>query len=173
MSEWCSRPNREPDQPMLQLKRCPTGKGLTAIVTGDDLVGHYTHYWRGRTTICRKTGCEPCSQSRTPRWYGFLDVWSPSTNAIAMFELTPTCIEPIDRYLAAHGTLRGSKITIQRATAKVNSRLICTIEESQFSPSAIPPAVDLKRHLAKMWELPFETMEAAATLQLPRAAGTR
>jgi len=51
----------DPRGPAFPIVRTPPGRPLTAIVTSPNLVGCYTHYFKGRTTPCDSTPCHLCA----------------------------------------------------------------------------------------------------------------
>jgi len=58
-----------PDHPKgvaLPILRTPTWKPLLAIVTSENLLGTYTHFWKGKTMPCEGRSCGYCPQLGTP-----------------------------------------------------------------------------------------------------------
>jgi hypothetical protein len=157
MTTWPSRPDRDQHTNTTPLHRSKPGRTITALIASADLVGAYTHFWKGRTSICTYPACEPCSTSRSARWYGFLHIWSPETNASGILELTPSCLPAVDDWLEKFGTLRGAKICVSRASHKINSRVIATLKASPYALEKIPPALDLIAQLSRMWEVTRDT----------------
>jgi len=160
MQTWPTRPNRATSQTTTPLHRSKPGRTINGIITSNDLVGAYTHFWKGRTSLCTYPECEPCSVSRSARWYGYLHIWNPETNASGILEITPSCLPAIDDWLEKFGTLRGAKISVSRASHKINSRVVATLKATNFAIDRIPPCVDVISQLCRMWEV---TREAAAT----------
>lgn len=56
----------DPRGASFQIVRTPTGPGITAIVTSPDLLGCFTHYWKGRTMPCEGQGCTSCANGQEP-----------------------------------------------------------------------------------------------------------
>lgn len=153
METWTARPNRDDKRAACPLLRARPGQTIKGIITSPDAVGAYTHYWRGRTTLCLYPNCEPCSISRAARWYGFLHLWNPDSNKTAIAEITPSCTLALDEWLAKFGTLRGAKATIARANGKINSRVDLTLAAGSYAPENLPHPIDLQAQLCRMWEI--------------------
>ena len=51
---------QDPRGPAFPIVRTPPGRALRAIVTSLDLVGCFTHYYKGRTIPCEGAGCRLC-----------------------------------------------------------------------------------------------------------------
>lgn len=56
----------DPRGPAFPIVRTPISRPLTAIVTSPNLVGCYTHYFKGRTIPCEGSGCRLCMEGREP-----------------------------------------------------------------------------------------------------------
>lgn len=54
----------DPRGPSFPIIRTPIGKPIAAIVTSLNLVGCYTHYWKGRTVPCEGSGCRLCADDK-------------------------------------------------------------------------------------------------------------
>lgn len=155
MSEaWTDRPDRGDGSTQIAILRSRPAKTIGGIITSIDCVGAYTHYWKGRTCLCTHPNCDPCDASRAPRWYGYLAVVPPNGGQAAILEITPSCVPALDAYRESHGTLRGALIKVQRANAKINARVICTLTEGSFGGEKLPTAPNVKAQLCKMWEVP-------------------
>ena len=152
MTIWTTRPDRECTRHALPLKRCLPAKPISGIVLSPEIVGAYLHYWRGRTTPCAAPNCDACANNHAPRWYGYLEMWSPTTAARVLFEITPACVDAIADYVATHGTTRGAQLTLARATKKPNSRLTAEIKEGNYAADRLPTASDVAAHLTHIWE---------------------
>jgi len=152
MDPWTPRPNRADKQASIPLLRSKPGRTFAALCVSPEIVGAYTHFWKGRTALCTYPECEPCHAHRAARWYGYLHVWTPATNATALLEITPSCVTPLEEYLAQFGTLRGAKITIARANHKINSRVVLTAQASAYALDKLPATLDVRAHLRRIWE---------------------
>lgn len=56
----------DPRGPAFPILRTPAARPITAIITSPDLVGCFTHYFKGRTVPCEGAGCRLCLQGKTP-----------------------------------------------------------------------------------------------------------
>jgi hypothetical protein len=156
MNPWTNRPDRGDHPTQLQLLRCRPSHPLLAIITADDVLGAYTHYWKGRTRICTHPTCDACDAHHAPRWYGYLAVVSTAMTAPTLVEITPSCIEAIESYLHEYRTLRGAQLTLKRANPKANSRLQATLEPSAYRDGKLPAAPDVRAQLERIWEIKVE-----------------
>jgi hypothetical protein len=152
MEDWRTRPEQSQRNLPCSIYRVKPGPGVRGVITSSNLVGANTHYWHGRSTICTTDTCEACSSGQRPRWYGYVGLWSPTSKATTILELTAATIESIEEYYNTHGTLRAAQISLQRATKKPNSKLVARLEESNFSTSAIPAEIPIRKILCRMWQ---------------------
>jgi hypothetical protein len=153
MPNWNTRPDRGDALAPITIVRTKPGPPNAMIVTSHAVLGVYTHYWKGRTKPCDGPACPACEAMMGARWYGYLAVWHPKSNAIGLLEITPSTTTALDAYEESHGTLRGAKVTTSRANRKINSRLILTIEEGTFSADKIPQPPNVRHQLCKLWEI--------------------
>lgn len=148
---WCNRP-AEIDLPNPWEILRVGARGLpTALVLSPDTMGAYCHYWGGRTRLCLKSGCEPCSKGNVARWRGYIAVLVGINRATRLLELTPPCIPPIDRYLKEWGTLRGSIITLTRKGRIDNGQLECVFAEKPVAGNGLPADPDVAAHVVRIW----------------------
>jgi len=152
MTNWTATPLNGEQRPAHRLIRIRPGKPASGIITSLNLIGCYVHYWRGRTTPCQESKCPACKENQAARWYGWFSLWSPKTHEHVIAEITSACVDAFAAYALTHGQLRGAKVTLARATAKQNARLIAILEESAISPDILPPPLDVQTTLEKMWE---------------------
>ena len=152
MPYWSNLPENGESQRATRLIRVKPGKAIAGIVTSVHLVGCYVHYFRGRSTPCERADCEACKEKHTPRWYGWLSLWAPKSNEHVIAEITSSCVEAVREYELKHGQLRGAVLTLERATAKINSRLTARVQQSAMSPDVLPAELDVVSVLEKIWE---------------------
>lgn len=150
---WSSRPDRGDASTNYQLARCPRSGTLRGVILSRSLQGTGTHYYRGRTTPCVGAKCEACKDGMAARWYGYVAIWSPSTDRVAIAEITDAAADDLDRWHARHGTLRGAVLTLKRQGARVNGRIIADVSQGTIDPDRLPPPPDLIRILEKIWGL--------------------
>jgi len=173
MDAWTARPDRTPRNTQIPILRAKPGRPLVGLITAHDLVGAYTHYWRGRTSICTAPTCEACDAHRAPRWYGFLAVVNPDSNNAAIFEITPSTLDSIETYITTYGTLRGATIRLTRANPKINARLICELKPGPNRGDQLPSAPNVQAQLCKMWEIESTVTDQTTGLRLATPGGNR
>lgn len=66
MPHFTSNVPPDPRGPAFPIVRTPPGRAFSAIITSPDLVGCYTHYFKGRTVPCEGAGCTLCAKGDTP-----------------------------------------------------------------------------------------------------------
>ena len=171
MENWANQPNEPTTETRMPIMRVLPGRPKSGIILSVGLTGAYTHFWRGRTTICTAPECDACDANRLPRWYGYLAVWSPSTKTQALFELTPAAAPDIIAHQEAYGTLRTARLTLQRANAKANSRVQAAIEPTTYATKDLPEPPNVRAILQRIWELKIEpvTQEMEQPAALTRA----
>lgn len=169
MTIWTNEPSDANNLSPTRLIRTRPGKPLTALITSDQLLGCYVHFWRGRTTPCNGATCEACNDNRLKRWYGWVSACTLAMTENVILEITAACCDPIKDYVRTHGRLRGAQLFLERATAKQNSRLIARITESKHSPDVLPAALDVVHVLEHIWETHHSrhTDDAKAQNDLP------
>jgi hypothetical protein len=172
MTRWTTTPTDGDARPANRLIRCRPSKPLTGIITSTLLTGCYVHYWRGRTTPCQDDQCEPCKERQIARWYGWLGLWNPTTHEHVIAEITASCLDTINAYMATHGQLRGGHLALARANDKQNSRLHALVKESNVNTSHIPPELDIITSMEKIWETHHSVRPTADSRRPPGGVGT-
>ena len=66
MPHFSSNVPVDPRGPAYPIVRTPISRPLVAIVTSPNLVGCYTHYWKGRTIPCEGPECPLCMAGKEP-----------------------------------------------------------------------------------------------------------
>lgn len=153
MDPWSDRPRREAQTRAYQLLRTPPKGELKGIVLSDQQVGCYTHFWRGRTTVCTHEVCDACTAGRAPRWYGYLAIWSPTSHTTGILEFTEAALASVDAYFTTHGTLRAAKLIARRISHRANGRVVLDISEGNYAAATLPECPDVKSVLCKIWEI--------------------
>jgi hypothetical protein len=152
MQRWRTRPSDEPTNHQLSILRVKPGKPLTGVILSHDVEGAELHYWKGRSRICDDENCEACEANFRARWYGYLELWSPTTGNRIILEVTQAAAPAIDEYFSSHRTLRNAVISASRLNRKVNSKLHVTLTPSALPEAQIPPASKIRHQLERMWE---------------------
>jgi hypothetical protein len=161
-----------PDQsrgPAFPLKRTPSGRGIVALITSDDLIGCDTHWWGGHTVPCEPPNCEACANGIPFRWHGYLTAVDTTTNLHFIFEMTAQAAEAFKDYRRAHGTLRGCVFEAKRLRAAHNSRVTIRCKPADLRAQHLPKAPDLTKCMAIIWNVPIPDVEVAGVLKdVPR-----
>lgn len=148
-----SRRRPDPRAPRgLQLRRVEPGKILSGICLSHDLVGTYTHYYRGRTRACCKLDCAACLARAPRRWYSYLVAMNERTRQLDIFEITDEACETFEKFFAEHRTLRGYSVAMKRRNERANSRVLVSIAGPRLDDVSIPKAPDPIPMLLRMWE---------------------
>lgn len=150
---WSGRPDRGDESTNYQLARCPRSGSLRGIILSRSLQGTGTHYYRGRTAACLGSKCEACKDGMKPRWYGYLAIWSPSTDRVAIAEITDAASDDVDRWFARHNTLRGAILTLKRQGSRPNGRILADVTAGTIDDSRLPDCPDIIRCLERIWGL--------------------
>jgi len=139
----------------LPLRRCPTYKPLTAIVTSLDLTGCPTHYFGGRTVPCEEHDCQACLNGVPWRWHSYLSCWDQTNKIHFLFENTARATEPFVQYREAHGTLRGCAFKAQRMNSRPNARVYIETKPVDLEKITLPKPPDLLAVLSIIWNIPL------------------
>lgn len=153
MENWVDRPHNHDHMQQYKLIRTPEKGSITGIILDLTHTGAYTHFWKGRTIKCQEIECEACLAGREARWYGYISIFGPKTNQIAIYEFTPPGLNALDAYFTQHGQLRGAQITGERIGKRANSRVSIQVRESGFDLSKLPAAAPVKEILLRLWEV--------------------
>lgn len=169
MPQFSSTPPSDPRGAALPLVRTPSGRGLVAIVTSEDLIGCPTHFWGGRTVPCEAADCKPCSEGLPWRWHAWLSAWSPNDHRAFIFESTARVAEIFVAYRTTHGTLRGCKFRAQRRTTSPNSRVYLECQPADLQGIRLPEAPDLIKCLSIIWNIRTPEVDVQGILRsVPR-----
>lgn len=153
MIHWTNRKEDNDPTRNFKLFRCPRSGSLTGVIVSPDMIGTGTHFWKNRTMPCTGKSCPACRDGFNPRWYGFLGIWSPKTDRLGILEITEAASDEVDRYYDRHKTLRGAQIKVSRQGNRPNGRVLADLTTGTIDPERLPPAIDIKATLLRMWEL--------------------
>ncbi len=154
MPAWTHNVPEDPRGPAFPILRTPSYKPLTAIVTSEDLVGTYTHFYKGRTMPHEQEACEACKAGVPYRWHAYLSAWTQSTGLHFIFESTAQAAETFTEYREAFGTLRGCVFLAQRMNQKANGRVLIRTKPVDLKSMVIPEPPDIIKCLSIIWNLP-------------------
>lgn len=162
MAIWADAPRAEGTLPNYSILRTPTTMRLTMHVLSDKYEGVRLHYWRGRSLPCNTDACEACEHGQIPRWKGYILAKAIRTEKIVIFEFTERCWEAMNEAYRKWGSLRGAVIHAERLGRKNNSPMQLTVDDARTDESLLPPPVDLRSMLTRIWEVRQKTFESAA-----------
>lgn len=147
----------QPDMPRLRSKfrlvRIGRAEKLKTIILSPQLVGVWTHYYRGRTAPHEEPTCPACDAKNARRWYGYLACWNLQSDSRFLLELTPQAAEPLLELQNKKKTLRGLEIYVRRCGDKPNSPCETLIPKEQQSHLALPGTFDVREALMIIWGL--------------------
>lgn len=176
---WEDRPRNVQEQNSFEIVRTPPGGTICGIVASEKFVGVNLHYYRGRSTPCRKNFCDACEGGMRPRWTGYVFLMSKSKR-IVIFEFTQRCYNVMQsKLIASQDDMRGAMLTARRLSTRPNGPLQITFEEERRDPAILPAVPDLREILERIWEvkqveLPFDLsnrMQDETSLPAPSRNG--
>lgn len=150
--EFYARPPEGITEAQWVIRRVGADKSSKGIILSHNLVGCYTHFWRGCTIPCPSKGaCEPCGNGSPRRWHSWFAAYQPTSGFRAIMEITPRVIEAFDAAFRKNRTLRGLAFDLHRSPAKPNGKLYAVLSESNVPKDSLPKAPDVAKHLMRMW----------------------
>jgi len=175
--EWTSEPNNVAKIPHVELVRCPPNGTPPYLITADKLIGTQVYWMHGRTcphiptTDEQKAAgmpnqCPGCVAEKAHRWTGWLSVWDERKLQHCILEVTPNTVGQINDWLTMYGTLRGSRIVLERKSKRPNGAMTAKLAVSGLPLAAIPLAFDLVQQLELLWDAPSKSEKAK--LESPR-----
>lgn len=150
---WADAPTTRSETNHFEIIRTPPGGSIHAVIASEKFIGTNLHYYRGRSTPCRKNNCEACEAGHRPRWTGYVLIMSKKTRRLNIFEFTQRCYEPFHAMQVARDSLRGVVFTCRRTSSRPNGPLTIIFEEDRMDPDAVPPVPDLREILERIWEI--------------------
>lgn len=147
-----------PRGPSFPIRRTPPGQPLVAIVTSEDLIGTYTHYFKGRTMPHAAQNCPACNDGISYRWHAYLSAWETKSALHFIFEVTAMGAEPFIEYRNHHKTLRGCLFQARRLQNKANGRILIQTKPQDLKELRVPQPPDLAKCLAILWNLPTDSV---------------
>jgi len=153
MHTFQNAPPADPRGVALKLVRTPASANLRAVVTSDNLVGTYTHFWKGRTLPHDHDDSPACKAGMPYRWHAWLSAYTATKHEHILFEMTAQAAELFATYRKAHGTLRGALFDANRPSRKPNGRVNIHIRPTDLSGHVLPDPPDLIKCLSIIWNL--------------------
>jgi hypothetical protein len=154
MPNWSNQVPARDKSHGFDLVRTPADGTFQAIVTSEDLIGCFTHYWGGRTVPCEGDPCPACEKLQSSRWHGYLSCFNPRTREHVLFEFTQKAAFALAEYRDAHGTLRGCHFQAFRPKRRKNSRVVIECKPADLTKITLPKPPDLVRAMSTIWQLP-------------------
>ncbi len=160
MPSFSTEVPKDPRGPAFPIVRTPANGALCAIVTSPDLLGCYTHYFKGRTVPCEGEGCEACSNGLPYRWHAYQTCVTSKDHLHCLFECTAQAAENFTEYRKAHGTLRGCFFEAKRMHNKPNGRIIIRTKPADLTEFILPDPPDIINCLSILWGFAREDVTA-------------
>lgn len=136
------------------LRRTPPDRPLKGLITCDDMIGCYTHWWGGRTVPCEDDECEACKANTPARWHCYLSIIEAGTRDHFIFECTGKAALPIAEWRTENNTLRGAHITAFRPKRRRNAKVEIILKTFDTRGVVLPHPPDLARALSVIWQIP-------------------
>lgn len=144
----------------LPIKRTPPTAPLVAVVTSEDLLGCYTHFYLGRTQPHTTPTCPACEANMPYRWHAYLAAIDVKTGLHFLFECTAIAAEAFVTFREAYGSLRGCKFEARRQNRSPNGRILIRTAPIDRKALQLPTAPDLTKLLATLWSVSADTTQA-------------
>lgn len=170
MPLWSNTPPDAATKPGLPLIRVPHGTRTIFLVTSEDLLGCYTHFWGGRTLPCEEPNCKACIENVPARWHAYVAVLQAGTMKHCILETTAGPSLSLVDYRNTYHTLRGCRIDASRQGSNANARIHFHCTPLDLSKINMPPEPDLHKVLATIWRLKLPDA-ALTTPRKPRNTG--
>lgn len=151
MPQWSNQIPVEPRGNALPIQRTPAHTKLVAVITSSDLMGTYTHYYKGRTAPCEKPDCEPCRNGMPFRWHAYFACEEVDNALHFIFEVTAAGAEPFIQYRDVHTTLRGCLFQASRWKSRPNGRILVRTKPADLTQRRLPKEPDLLKCLTILW----------------------
>lgn len=165
MPTFFNRLPKEDEKYAYTLVRTPTDGTIAAVITSDDLLGCYTHWYGGHTVPCERPTpdqeaagieniCRACADQSPARFHAYLSAFALKTGTHFLFECTLKAAAAFESYRDSYGTLRGCYFTATRPKRRKNSGISVIVKPADLSKIKIPPGLDIPKALAVIWQLP-------------------
>ncbi len=142
-----------------ELIRTPQDRPLVAVVTSEDLIGCYTHFWGHRTVPCEQPDCPACIAGMPFRWHAYLTALESKTRRHFLFECTANAAKEFEIYREANGTLRGCLFNALRPKRGRNSKVEITTKPADLTRIVLPEPPNIVKALCTIWQIPSTAVE--------------
>lgn len=133
--------------------RAPQKGSDIYTLLSDEVIGCWTHFFRGRTQPCLGDLCTICSPEVRRTWHGWLLGYDPSRRQTYIVELPAGPAMALTKWREERGSLRGCSIELRRKNGKVNGPVQVGTAGPKIDLSLLPPCLDLKPMLLRMWQI--------------------
>lgn len=154
MPTWTKTVPDDPRGHGFPILRTPSYKPLVATATSLDLIGTYTHFWKGRTLPCEGDGCEPCREGVPFRFHAYFAAFDSLKSLHFIFEVTAQAAEAFTAYRDTYHTIRGCQFEARRQTPKPNGRVLIRTRPADLTKLVLPEPPDVIKCLSVLWDLP-------------------
>lgn len=151
--------------PELFIKRLKSNESLMVTILGTKIRGLWVH-WNPDGNFSEPhfvAGCPSCEKKMAKRWKGFIHAFDRTAGGSLFMELTPRSAAQLERECQGLGGYRGRVVTFSRG-AKANSRISISVQAYGVDPKILPPEVDARRSIMKLWGI--SDVEIARALDL-------
>lgn len=154
MPTWTRDVPKDPRGNALPIRRTPASRPLQAIVTSPDLIGCYTHFYKGQTVPCEAPTCEACADGLPFRWHAYMTAVDVFNHLHFIFEVTAIAAKTFTEYREKHGTIRGCQFIAKRWNNRPNGRILIQTKPADLGETLIPEPPNLQKAMAILWSLP-------------------
>ena len=134
------------------------GKGLTAIVLSQRVLGVFTHWVGQRSLPCNSRDGEHClvdhKTSGRYRWQGWVAVLPISGQVPGFVSITENVAKK-NPYLRTAKTLRGATIHLWRSGENKESQMLCKLSAESEPRSDLPIPPSTVEFLCRLWNIPY------------------
>ena len=151
------------------LRRTPADKPLKGIITCEEMIGCYTHWWGGRTVPCEDETCEACKANTPARWHCYLSILEAGSRDHFIFECTGKAALAFADWKNTDQKLRGALMTAHRPKRRRNSRVEIILRPYDISGIVLPEPPDLIKAMSVIWQIPDTAAKTEGAIrQIPR-----
>lgn len=156
MPKWSNEIPESPRGPALPIRRTPAGKPMEAIVTSFDLIGCFTHFYKGQTVPCEGEDCPAHLEGIPFRWHAYMTAVDYHNNLHFIFECTAISAEFFTAFRSQYMSLRGCHFKATRWNNRPNGRILVRTKMADLAERTLPDPPDLQKAMAILWSLPID-----------------
>lgn len=126
-----------------------------------DMLGCLIHF-HGRSIPCTSTKeCPLCKDGKTPRWTGYVPIWTPTMPRPSLLELPTAAAESLQQWIERFGSIKHKKLTATRPGGRVNSRVRIEVDSFDATGFDMPFEPNTKAALCLIWQLDGDHLDAS------------